>query len=307
MINLILFTGFLGTGKTTLMQNTIKAFSDKKTGVIVNEFGSVNIDSVLLKAEGIEIAELTNGSIFCACIKDKFVDSLIAMSDSEIEYLFIEASGLADPANMTQILAGISRKTGNVYDYKGSVCIVDAESFLELCQVLPAIESQLEFCSTVVINKVDLVDDIRTANVEMKIKEYNSDADIYKTSYCNVDIRKIIDKFDAGASKKVGRESTNTRENRADTFIVKAEKPVQYEMLEQFLKTLSESTYRIKGFLDTDRGAVKISTVGKNISITPWEGKKQNGELVLISSVGFKLISEITRTIEGDLKGIIHI
>ena len=53
------------------------------------------------------MAELSNGSIFCACIKDKFVDSLIELSYKDLDYLFIEASGLADPANMNQILDGI--------------------------------------------------------------------------------------------------------------------------------------------------------------------------------------------------------
>ena len=66
MIKLVLLTGFLGSGKTTLMQRTLEAFSDKKIGVIVNEFGSVNIDAVLLKRDGIQMAELSNGSIFCA-------------------------------------------------------------------------------------------------------------------------------------------------------------------------------------------------------------------------------------------------
>ena len=123
MIHLVVLTGFLGAGKTTLMQRTLDAFSDEKTGVIINEFGNENIDSVLLKREGLEISELSNGSIFCACIRDKFVDSLIEMSHMDIDYLFIEASGLADPSNMETILTGIAHKTRAGYNYHGTTQI----------------------------------------------------------------------------------------------------------------------------------------------------------------------------------------
>ncbi len=63
------------------------------------------------------MTELTNGSIFCACIKESFLTGLIEMSSIDIDYLFIEASGLADPSNMTQILKSIESRTNNKYDY----------------------------------------------------------------------------------------------------------------------------------------------------------------------------------------------
>ena len=110
MIQIVLLSGFLGAGKTTLMQRLLDTYKDHKIGVIINEFGEINIDAKLVSREGIDIAELSNGSIFCACIKDKFVDGLIAMSKTDIEYLFIEASGLADPSNMGE-KSFVSRKS----------------------------------------------------------------------------------------------------------------------------------------------------------------------------------------------------
>ncbi len=88
------------------MKSILSEFSDARAGVIVNEFGEVNIDARLIEKDGIQMAELSNGSIFCACIKDKFVDSLIEMSYKDMDYIFIEASGLADPANMEQSWTG---------------------------------------------------------------------------------------------------------------------------------------------------------------------------------------------------------
>lgn len=307
MIDLILLTGFLGAGKTTLLQKTLKDFEDKKNGVIVNEFGNVNIDAVLLKKNGIEMAELSNGSIFCACIKDKFVDSLIEMSSMDIDYLFIEASGLADPANMTQILEGISRKTNNVYNYRGSVCIVDAESFIELSEILPAVSAQLEFCSAILINKSDLVTKAELEKVKEKIKEYNKNIEPIITSFCNVDIRNIVEDFGMKILRSEGRESSNTIANRADTFIVKADEIVPIEKLKAFLKDIAKDTYRMKGFVNTDNGPIEVSTVRENIRLMIWDEEVQQSEIVLISSVGFKLISKITKALEDHLKGIMKI
>ena len=151
MIQIVLLSGFLGAGKTTLMQRLLDAYSDRKIGVIINEFGEINIDAKLVSRDGIEMAELSNGSIFCACIKDKFVDGLIAMSRTDIEYLFIEASGLADPSNMGEIVEGIRRETGGNLIIKGSVCVTDGVNFLDLVDMLPALSRQIKHANAVII------------------------------------------------------------------------------------------------------------------------------------------------------------
>lgn len=303
MIKLILLTGFLGAGKTTLMKSILDTYKDYKVGVIVNEFGSVNIDAILIKRNGIEMAELSNGSIFCACIKDKFVDSLIEMSKMDLEYLFIEASGLADPANMPQILRGISAKTGDAYGYKGAICVVDGENFLDLFDLLPAVKSQLEFSSTVIINKADLVLESELIKSMELISETNSQAEAYVTSFCRIDIRKVVDNLKIINIEE--RDTLNTLESKPKTIILRAENPVPYEKLENFLKDIVENTYRIKGFVNTDRGAIEVSTVGNNISLNKWNEHVNNTEIVVISSVGIKIISVISEAIENHVKDII--
>ena len=304
MIHLVVLTGFLGAGKTTLMQRTLDAFSDEKTGVIINEFGNENIDSVLLKREGLEISELSNGSIFCACIRDKFVDSLIEMSHMDIDYLFIEASGLADPSNMETILTGIAHKTGAGYNYHGTICVLDGESFLDLMEVLPAVTSQLEYCSAVIINKVDLITEEHLKEVKEKILEYNKDAGLYVTSYCQVDIREIVDAMGTKlVNRKPGRETSNTEGNRATTFVIRGEEKIPYCSLENFIQSVIHQTYRIKGFVSTDKGVIEVSTVGKNVNLSPWNGPIDENKVVLISSVGFSLMSGITRGLKEHLDG----
>ncbi|WP_206457992.1 CobW family GTP-binding protein [Anaerovorax sp. IOR16] len=308
MINLILLTGFLGAGKTTLMQEVLTAYKDKKVGVIVNEFGSINIDSTLIKRDGIDMAELSNGSIFCACIKDKFVNSLIEMSTKDLEYIFIEASGLADPSNISDILNGIKHKTHNEYDYKGSICVIDGERFIELFDLLPAIESQIEFCSGVIINKADLIDETSLNHVIQKISDINPCAEKFITSYCKVEIDQLMDCFKryCGNAEK-NRESSNTYETRPFTFTIKSDSKISIESLVQFLNEIVTDTFRIKGFADTDKGTMEISTVGKNINISPWHEAVEGVEMVVISAIGFKMMSVITCAIEKYGKGILHI
>jgi len=304
MIKIVLLTGFLGAGKTTLMKNILDAYNGKKLGVIVNEFGNVHVDSVVLKRNGIEMAELANGSIFCACIKDKFVDSLIEMSSMDIEYLFIEASGLADSANMGQILEGISVKTKGNYYYKGAVCIVDGESFLDLYELLPAIHNQLEFSSAVIVNKADLMDEAKLIQVLEKINEVNPQVAAFVTSYCKVNVINIVENLEI--ILKDPKETSNTIESRPKSFILSAESNLPFEKLEKFIAEIVGGTYRIKGFVNTDIGVVEISTVGNNIILNKWNEKIKDSQIVVISSVGIRIISILSKAIDNHLKGILH-
>ncbi|MCB6993571.1 CobW family GTP-binding protein [bacterium 210820-DFI.6.37] len=305
MIKLVLLTGFLGAGKTTLMKEILNSYGDMKTGVIVNEFGEINIDAKLISKDGIKMAELSNGSIFCACIKDKFVDSLIEMSLQDLDYLFIEASGMADPANMNQILEGIKNKVLNSYDYRGSICVIDGESFADLYELLPAITAQLEFCGGAIINKGDLIDEKQLKKILDIIDEVNQDISVFVTSYCKVNVKELVE----GLKKNTveARESSNRAETRPTTFILKGLRQVPYDRLIMFLNEIAKHTYRMKGFADTDKGNIEISTVGNNIHLNEWPNAVDNTEIVVISSVGFKMMSILTRSIAEHLKGFIRL
>lgn len=307
-MQLILLTGFLGAGKTTLLQLVMESLSKYKIGVIINEFGDVNVDGQLIARDGIQMAELTNGSIFCACIKDKFVDSLIDMSHRDLEFVLIEATGLADPANMTAILEGISHKVKQPYDYRGSVCVVDAENFMGLYDLLPAIRAQLEFCGAVIINKVDLIDEAQLQEIIEKLEEVNPRIMPYVTSYCRIDITELMNHLDPSLAKLSDpRESTNTVVSRPATFIVKGDQIIPYVELEILVQSLSPHAYRIKGFAMTDRGNIEISCVGNQVELLPWSEAVTKTDIVVISAVGFKMMSLIISAIGERLKGLLWI
>ncbi len=305
MIQIVLLSGFLGAGKTTLMQRLLDTYQEHKIGVIINEFGEINIDAKLVSRDGIDIAELSNGSIFCACIKDKFVDGLIEMSKTDIEYLFIEASGLADPSNMGDIVDGIKKDTGDNYLIKGNICVADSCNFMELVEVLPALERQVKHANAVIVNKMDLIDDEAFKEIAEKIAELNETTKIYAATHCNVDIKEIVDHFTPTLVRS--EDTTNTYESRPQTFIVKADQPVEKEKLIAFIKSISDSSYRIKGFCQTvEEGTVEVSGVVNNLIITPWNIEEKT-EIVVISSVGIKMLSLITESAEKILEGRFYI
>lgn len=305
MIKLVLLTGFLGTGKTTLLKRLLSEFSDEKIGVIVNEFGQISIDGSLVEKEGIKMTELTNGSIFCACIKDNFISSLIALSKEDISYLFIEASGLADPASMSQIIRGISPQITVPYDYRGSVCVVDAETFLDYYDLLPALHQQVAYSGGTIVNKVDLVDEDKLSDILDKITSINASSPIYVTTYCNVEFHKLIDEL--RIPDKPDEESSNTVESRPKTFVLTSDKIVPRIALEAFLHDLMETSYRIKGFANTEDGTIYISGVKNHMEILPWEEPATKTEIVIISAVGIRMMSMITNGLKGELKDILNI
>ena len=303
-MKLILLTGFLGAGKTTLLQEMLSSWSREKLGVMINEFGEVNVDGQLLARNGIQMTELSNGSIFCACIKDKFVDGLIEMSWHDLDCVLIEATGLADPSSMVQILEGIRHKVREPYDYRGSVCVVDGEHFLDLYDLLPAIRSQLEYCSAVIVNKADRIDENQLEAVLSKLGEVNPAITPTVTSYCKVNLAELLAHL-APASAKLHdpRESTNTIISRPATFMVKGGEDVSPEGLAAFLRETAPSAYRIKGFVNTTTGPMEVSCVGDAMEVRPWDGPPEATVLVVISAVGFKMMSLLIKAIDRHAKG----
>ncbi len=304
MIRTVLLSGFLGAGKTTLLQRFLK--NRDRCGVIINEFGDIHMDGALVRKSGIEMAELSNGSIFCACIKDNFVDALIGMSGKDLDWLFIEASGLADPSNMPTIMEGLAGKLGGRLSYLGSVCVVDANTFLTLQDVLPAISAQLEYSKQIIVNKMDLVPPPRLAEIEAAIRAVSPDAAVSATTYCEVDTDAVLAAMEEQAGGPAGRETSNTYESRPVVFLLHCKGKVPYNKLEMCLLQIAGEAYRIKGFAPTERGMVSISATGDQLELEPAPQGELENCIAVISKTGFRAMSAITAAIDNSgLKGTI--
>ena len=87
--DLYVLTGFLGAGKTSFLLNILDNVKDKKIGIIQNEFGKINVDGEIIRRNGIEMTEISRGSIFCSCLKLSFVQALAEMSTKDLDYVFV--------------------------------------------------------------------------------------------------------------------------------------------------------------------------------------------------------------------------
>ncbi len=289
---LVLLTGFLGAGKTTFLNNILKEFEGAKIGLIVNEFSNTGVDGALIRKDipGTSMIELNNGSIFCACIKDSFTDSLVEMGSHDLEYIFVEASGLADPSSITSTLDQIRDLRGVIYYYQGAVCLVDAVNFAKHSKVLVSLQRQVIYSRAAILNKTDLVDDKTLADCVEAIRAIKADIPIYPATFARVSLRTILN-----APMSVlpeASESTNTVSTRPVTRVLVTEEIVDEDKLRQFLAAIAPSTYRIKGFVRTTAGPREVSMVGEICRIEPWPEEIQKTELVIIASIGIRIISE---------------
>ena len=131
-VPIVIITGYLGSGKTTLMQNILKQ-EKRKIALIVNDMGSVNIDASILNKSGnkllqVEMVEMQNGCI-CCTLKDEFMAEIERLSaDKSIEAIFVEASGISEPSSIAGAFINYEEMTPDTRVYlKAVVSVVDVD------------------------------------------------------------------------------------------------------------------------------------------------------------------------------------
>ncbi len=291
-INLYLLTGFLGSGKTTLLTNILEDLSGEKVGIIMNEFGRISIDGEIIKKDGMEIVEINRGSIFCSCLKLNFAQAMIEMADRDLKYLFVESSGLADPSNIGEILGGIKATKGDLYDYKGAICIVDGENFLEQLEDLETVERQIKHCHLAVISKVDLIDDETLTKVVEKIREINSIVPIETMEFGKLDYEYLSEDL-MKYSWAENEDSTNSPETKPKTLMLTYNGEIKKDDLVKFIDAIKSDAYRLKGFLKLEDGWNQVDVVSKRIDFKLVDEEYENSQLVIISKIGPQIIRPI--------------
>jgi len=299
-IDLYILTGFLGAGKTTLLTNILNDLSEKKLGVIMNEFGRISIDGDVIRKEGLELIEINRGSIFCSCLKLNFAHGMMEMAERDLDYLFVESSGLADPSNIGDILAGVSDFKGDVYNYKGAICVVDAENFLEQLEDLETVERQIRHCHLVALSKTDLVDDDKLSEVIKGIREINQIVPIETTNYGKLDygfLEEDLMKYHWNESE----DTTNTPENKPKTIMIEFDEDITISGLESFVDSVKRDAYRIKGFARVDGDWSQIDVVGNRLHIKE-TAVGERPKLVVISKIGPQIIRPIAHNWENFIR-----
>lgn len=216
-IPITLLTGYLGAGKTTLMNHILSNQEGYKCAVIVNDIGEVNIDSTLIQKGGVvqeedaSLVPLTNGCICCTLKVDLMKQIAELAQSGKFDYILIEASGICEPLPIVQT---ISMMDGSV---EGSEvppivkldCVVTVVDALRLVDEFASGEKltedvdeedienlliqQIEFCSTIIINKVDEVSEEDLGKVRAVVKALQPKAKIIETNFCKVDMSDVLD------------------------------------------------------------------------------------------------------------------
>ena len=296
---LYVLTGFLGSGKTTFLLNLLDNIKDKKIGIIQNEFGKINVDGEIIDRDGIKMTEISRGSIFCSCLKLSFVESLAEMGKMDLDYVFVESSGLADPSNIEEILEAVKVLSGDVYEFKAAICLIDAVNFLDQIKE-ETVYRQLVHCHMAIVNKIDLVDEDKIHKINEKIKEINPNCLIKYGKEGNIGLDFLSTDLKS-LNKIASEDSLNTVDNKPKTISLQTEEILTRKELNEFLEKVLPDCYRIKGFFHLEEGWVQVDVVEKLIDYKP-HGERENSELVFLSKVGPKVI----RTIDTNWKEIVN-
>lgn len=191
-IPVTIITGFLGAGKTSLLNQIIAKHPEKKLAIIENEFGETSIDGGLIKAASDAIFELNNGCICCSLGED-FLHTLETLlgSSYEFDYLLVETTGIADPSGIVD--AFISGDTVQQrFRIDSVVCVADAVNMGDLLDKQPEVRKQLALADLVLLNKTDCVNPESVSKLSEMIRGINLMARIEPTSFGAVDRIEVL-------------------------------------------------------------------------------------------------------------------
>ncbi len=163
----------------------------------------------------------------------------------------------------------------------------------------------MPICSEVSWPKETTASPEQLTDITEIVKNYNSNAPVYVTSYCRLDIDEALEH--GTVRRKAIEETTNTYRSRPNTFTLRADSVLKAEALKEFLNSIAKDAYRIKGFVKTDEGVKEVSAVGDDVQIREWPEPETETNLIVISAVGVSLLSSIIENSNKYLEGALQI
>ncbi|WP_054814646.1 CobW family GTP-binding protein [Nocardia arizonensis] len=192
-IPVLIVAGFLGSGKTTLLNHLLRDNRGTRIGVVVNDFGAVNIDAMLVAGQVDATVSLSNGCVCCAVDigeLDEMFDRL-AHPTSRIDVIVVEASGLAEPRNLIRMV--LSSENPRIR-YGGLLEVVDAEQFRESRRRHPELVTHLRLADLVVVNKADRLPPEDLDRLRTEIGDVVGTVPVYATAFGRMDPGLLFDR-----------------------------------------------------------------------------------------------------------------
>ena len=188
-----LLFGFLGSGKTTLLRRILgERAGERKTAVIVNEFGDVGVDGEVIAGSNVNLVELTSGCL-CCTLRGSLMSAVEELREkAAVEQIVVEATGVASPGDMLEDLN--DSKIAHELDVGPLVTVVDAPKFTRLQQMLGEFyEDQVENADVLVLNKIDLATPGELEEAKAAVREINPDAVLLFAEQGDTDLALLLD------------------------------------------------------------------------------------------------------------------
>jgi G3E family GTPase len=247
-VPILLVTGFLGAGKTTVVNHLLAHAEGRRIAAVVNDFGAINIDAELIEGSSDGVVSLANGCI-CCTLEGDLLRTLAALlrRDPQPEFIVIETSGVADPADIVRNL--MDPAIWQEAPLETVLCVLDATTTATALKEDALLRSQLRAADVVALSKIDLVDAAGDAQLRDSIRALHPAAVVVEALHGEVPDALLFPVDVAHAPRAVGPR--RPAEDRFETLSWTSERPVSLPRLQQAIGRLAPKLARAKGLFET--------------------------------------------------------